>query len=128
MQRWVLQPKLAVSARANAGGAVAGADNGSLWHCMVVQAQRLMRIPPYPCAQMQLVHLVAVEAFDAALEVAGEANPDVRPRDLQGAFPPIKPDTWPEVRSQATLRVAPATPSAALSARIARCKAVRCSS
>ena len=49
------------------------------------------------CAQMQLVHLVAVEAFDAALEVAAEAYPDVRPRELQGAFPPIKPDTWPEV-------------------------------
>lgn len=49
-------------------------------------------------AQMQLVHLVAVEAFDAALEVAAEANPDVRPRELQGAFPPIRPDTWPEVR------------------------------
>lgn len=47
-------------------------------------------------AQMQLVHLVAVEAFDAALDVAAEANADVRHRDLQGAFPPIKDDTWPE--------------------------------
>ena len=55
------------------------------------------------CAQMQLVHLVAVEAFDAALEVAGEANTDVRPRDLQGAFPPIRPDTWPEVHGNPAL-------------------------
>ena len=53
-------------------------------------------------AQMQLVHLVAVEAFDAALEVAGEANPDMRIRELQGAFPPIKDDTWPEARPLCT--------------------------
>ena len=46
-------------------------------------------------AQMQLVHLVAVEAFDAALEVAAEANPDVRPRELQGRSPPSGPTPGP---------------------------------
>ncbi len=39
---------------------------------------------------MALVLLVAEEAFAAAAAVAAEADPDVRQRDLESAFPVIR--------------------------------------
>ena len=50
--------------------------------------------------QMQLVHLVAVEVFEAALDAAAQEDPDIKKRDLQGALPPIREDTWQEVSYQ----------------------------
>jgi hypothetical protein len=45
------------------------------------------------------VHLVAVEVFEAALDAAAQEDPDLKKRDLQGALPPIREDTWQEVRT-----------------------------
>ncbi|KAK9822217.1 hypothetical protein WJX81_007608 [Elliptochloris bilobata] len=46
---------------------------------------------------MALVLLVAEETFAAAAAVAAEADPDVRQRDLESAFPVIREDTWADV-------------------------------
>lgn len=43
-----------------------------------------------PAVLLALVDLLLHEAFDAAIELAAEASPDVKPRDLNAAFPPIR--------------------------------------
>ena len=50
-----------------------------------------------PPAQAAIVRLVAGEAFDAALDVAGSACSDVRKAEAIPAFPALTPATWPEV-------------------------------
>lgn len=47
--------------------------------------------------QMQLVQLVATEVFEASLDVAMDADPDLMKVPLSGAQPSIREDTWPEV-------------------------------
>ena len=46
---------------------------------------------------MRIAAQVAGEVFDAALTVASERDTDIQVRELRGAFPPIKEDTWQEV-------------------------------
>ena len=53
--------------------------------------------------QAALAGMVADEAFEAALDVAGEANPDVRKRELLGAFPPAQVVTLNSVPAQQAL-------------------------
>ncbi len=49
---------------------------------------------------MQIAAQVAGEVFNAALTVASERDADIQVRELKGAFPPIKEDTWQEVGQQ----------------------------
>ena len=39
---------------------------------------------------MNLIDALTREAFDAAVDIAAEASPDVKPRDVAAAFPSIK--------------------------------------
>ncbi|KAK9824700.1 hypothetical protein WJX72_012482 [[Myrmecia] bisecta] len=48
-------------------------------------------------AALPLLDLLVSEAVEAALDLTAEANPDVKRRDLGGAFPPVREDCWTEV-------------------------------